>query len=66
MLNLILFGPPGSGKGTQAKKLEKKFNLVHISTGDLFRHEIGNKTPLGMRAKEFMDKGHLVPDEITI
>ncbi len=66
MLNLILFGPPGSGKGTQAKKLEKKFNLVHISTGDLFRHEIGNKTPLGMKAKEFMDKGHLVPDEITI
>ncbi len=66
MLNLILFGPPGSGKGTQAKNLEKKFNLIHISTGDLFRHEIGNKTPLGLKAQAFMDKGQLVPDEVTI
>ena len=66
MLNLILFGPPGSGKGTQAKKLEEKFNLIHISTGDLFRFEIGNKTPLGLKAKEYMDKGQLVPDEVTI
>ncbi len=66
MLNLILFGPPGSGKGTQAKKLEEKFNLIHISTGDLFRYEIGNNTPLGVKAKEYMDKGQLVPDEVTI
>ena len=66
MLNLILFGPPGSGKGTQAKKLEEKFNLIHISTGDLFRYEIGNNTPLGLKAKEYMDQGHLVPDEVTI
>ena len=66
MLNLILFGPPGSGKGTQAKKLEKEFNLIHISTGDLFRYEIGNNTPLGLKAKEYMDKGQLVPDEVTI
>jgi len=66
MLNLILFGPPGSGKGTQAKKLEEKFNLIHISTGDLFRYEIGNGTPLGLKAKKYMDDGHLVPDEVTI
>lgn len=66
MLNLILFGPPGSGKGTQAKRLEEQFNLIHISTGDLFRYEIGNNTPLGLKAKEYMDQGHLVPDEVTI
>ena len=66
MLNFILFGPPGSGKGTQAKKLEEKFNLIHISTGDLFRYEIGNGTPLGLKAKKYMDDGHLVPDEVTI
>lgn len=66
MLNLVLFGPPGSGKGTQAAKLVEKYNLVHISTGDLFRYEMGNDTPLGIKAKEFIDKGELVPDEITI
>ncbi len=66
MLHLILFGPPGSGKGTQAKKLAKKYNFVHISTGDLFRSEIGNKTKLGQKAKEYLGKGILVPDEITI
>jgi len=66
MTNLILFGPPGSGKGTQAKKLMEKYNLLHISTGDLFRGEIGNKTPLGMKAQEYMNQGKLVPDEITI
>lgn len=66
MINLILFGPPGSGKGTQAKMLAEKYNLIHISTGDLFRYEIGNKTPLGMKAKSYMDKGNLVPDEVTI
>jgi adenylate kinase len=66
MLNLILFGPPGSGKGTQAAKLVEKYNLLHISTGDLFRSEIGNGTALGLEAKSYMDKGELVPDAVTI
>jgi adenylate kinase len=66
MINLILFGPPGSGKGTQASKLVVKYELLHISTGDLFRSEIGNNTDLGIRAKEYMERGELVPDEITI
>lgn len=66
MLNIILFGPPGSGKGTQAIKLVEKYGLLHISTGDLFRYEIGNDTPLGLKAKEYMSKGQLVPDEVTI
>jgi len=66
MINLILFGPPGSGKGTQASTISSKFGLTHISTGDLFRYEIGNRTPLGIKAKEFMDQGILVPDEVTI
>jgi len=66
MLNIILFGPPGSGKGTQADKLKEKYNLLHISTGDLLRSEIGNKTALGLEAKNFMDKGMLVPDEVVI
>lgn len=66
MINLILFGPPGSGKGTQAVKLAETFNLLHISTGDLFRSELKNETPLGIEAKKYMDKGELVPDEVTI
>jgi adenylate kinase len=66
MINLILFGPPGSGKGTQAATIVSKFGLTHISTGDLFRYEIGNNTPLGMKAQEYMDQGKLVPDEVTI
>lgn len=66
MINLILFGPPGSGKGTQAAHLVERYQLVHISTGDLFRYEMGNNTPLGLQAKAFMSKGELVPDEITI
>lgn len=65
-LNLILFGPPGAGKGTQAKRLIDMYGLLQISTGDCFRYEIGNKTPLGMQAKSYMDKGELVPDEVTI
>lgn len=65
-LNLILFGPPGAGKGTQAKKLVDIYGLLQISTGDLFRYEIGNKTPLGLKAKEYMNKGELVPDEVTV
>ena len=66
MLNLILFGPPGSGKGTQAAKLIEKYNLLHISTGDLFRAEIINGTALGLEAKSFIDKGALVPDSVTV
>lgn len=65
-LNLILFGPPGAGKGTQAVKLEDVYNILQISTGDCFRYEIKNKTPLGIKAQEYMDKGELVPDEVTI
>ena len=66
MKNIILFGPPGSGKGTQAAKLVEKYKLLHISTGDLFRYELGNNTPLGQEAKSYMSKGQLVPDELTI
>lgn len=66
MIALILFGPPGSGKGTQAAKLMNKYGLIHISTGDLFRYEMGNNTPLGLEAKSYMEKGQLVPDSVTI
>jgi adenylate kinase len=66
MFNLILFGPPGSGKGTQSEKLIAKYNLKHLSTGDLLRSEISQKTPLGLEAKKIMDKGNLVPDEVVI
>lgn len=66
MLNIILFGPPGSGKGTQSEKLIAKYGLKHLSTGDLLRNEIAAKTPLGIEAKNFMDKGQLVPDEVVI
>ncbi len=66
MINLILFGPPGSGKGTQATKLVEKYNLLHISTGDLFRSEMKNETELGKKAKEYIAQGALVPDEVTI
>jgi adenylate kinase len=66
MFNLILFGPPGSGKGTQSEKLIEKYKFKHLSTGDLLRSEIAQKTPLGMEAKNLMDKGQLVPDEVVI
>jgi len=66
MFNLILFGPPGSGKGTQSEKLIAKYNFKHLSTGDLLRSEISRKTPLGLEAKKIMDKGELVPDEVVI
>lgn len=66
MFNLILFGPPGSGKGTQSERLVEKYGLVHLSTGNLLREEIYQKTPLGLEAKSFMDKGQLVPDEVVI
>lgn len=66
MFNLILFGPPGSGKGTQSEKLIAKYGLKHLSTGDILRSEIANQTPLGLEAKKIMDKGQLVPDEVVI
>ncbi|MGB6269683.1 MAG: adenylate kinase [Olleya sp.] len=66
MTNLVLFGPPGAGKGTQANFLKEKYDLVHISTGDVFRYNIKNETALGTLAKSYMDKGHLVPDQVTI
>ncbi len=66
MTNLVLFGPPGAGKGTQAEVLKQKYDLVHISTGDVFRYNIKNATELGTLAKSYIDKGQLVPDEVTI
>lgn len=66
MTNIVLFGPPGAGKGTQAEFLKEQYNLVHISTGDVFRYNIKNETALGTLARSYMDKGELVPDEVTI
>jgi len=66
MLNLVLFGPPGAGKGTQSQKLIEKYQLVHLSTGDILRNEIANGTQLGLEAKKLMDQGVLVPDEVVI
>ena len=66
MLNLVLFGPPGAGKGTQAERLVEKYHLVHLSTGDIFRSNIKEGTDLGQLAKSYIDKGALVPDEVTI
>lgn len=66
MLNIVLFGPPGAGKGTQAEKLLKKYDLVHLSTGDILRAELKAESPLGLEAKKFMEKGELVPDTVVI
>lgn len=66
MLNLVLFGPPGAGKGTQSARLIEKYNLMHLSTGDILRMEIADETALGLEAKRRIDKGELVPDEIVI
>jgi adenylate kinase len=66
MINIVLFGKPGAGKGTQAEFLKEKYNLTHLSTGDIFRFNIKNDTELGQLAKTYMDKGDLVPDEVTI
>ena len=66
MLNIVLFGPPGAGKGTQSERLIEKYNLVHLSTGDIFRANIKGETELGKLAKSYMDKGQLVPDSVTI
>lgn len=65
-MNIILLGPPGAGKGTQAKKISETFSLPHISTGDMLRENISNNTPLGLRAKSYMSRGELVPDELLI
>ena len=65
-INLVMFGAPGSGKGTQAKQMAEKFNLQHVSTGDLFRYEISHKTPLGLKAQEIINRGDLCPDDITL
>ncbi|NNC85441.1 MAG: adenylate kinase [Bacteroidia bacterium] len=66
MLNIVLFGPPGAGKGTQSQKLIEKYGLIHLSTGDMLRKEISEGTELGMKAKSIMDQGILVPDEVVI
>jgi adenylate kinase len=66
MFNFIIFGPPGSGKGTQSAKIAEKYNLAHISTGDIFRKNIKEKTELGLKVKSIIDKGDLVPDELLI
>jgi adenylate kinase len=66
MFNLVLFGPPGSGKGTQSENIIKSYQLQHISTGDLLRDEVSRQTPLGIEAKKYMDQGMLVPDEVVI
>ncbi len=66
MLNLIIFGPPGAGKGTQAIKLAEKYELIHLSTGDILRKELSSATALGVEAQKFMDEGELVPDEIVV
>ncbi|TAE45797.1 MAG: adenylate kinase, partial [Cytophagales bacterium] len=66
MKNIVLFGPPGAGKGTQSEKIIEKYGFLHLSTGDLLRAEIANNTKLGLDAKTFMDAGKLVPDEVLI
>lgn len=66
MFNLVLFGPPGSGKGTQSAKIIERYNLMHVSTGDILRDEVSRETPLGIEARKFMDQGMLVPDEVVI
>lgn len=65
-MRVVLLGPPGAGKGTQAKKIAERYNIPHISTGDLFRENLKNNTPLGQKAKAYMDAGELVPDELVI
>lgn len=66
MLNIVLFGPPGAGKGTQSQNIIQKYNLMHLSTGDILRNAIERQTPRGIEAKKYMDRGELVPDELVI
>ena len=65
-MNLILLGAPGAGKGTQAVRIAEKYNIPHISTGDIFRKNIREQTPVGLKAKSYIDKGQLVPDEVVV
>ena len=65
-MRLVLFGPPGAGKGTQAQLLTDRYQLAHVSSGDIFRHNLRQGTPLGLRAREYMDRGELVPDDVVI
>ena len=65
-MKIVMLGAPGAGKGTQAIKIAEKYGLPHISTGDIFRYNIKNNTELGLKAKEYIDKGQLVPDELTV
>ena len=64
-MKIVLLGPPGAGKGTQAKSISNRYSILHISTGDIFRKNISENTPLGVEAKRYMDNGQLVPDEVT-
>jgi len=66
MLNIVIFGPPGSGKGTQSARIVKKYDLTHLSTGDMLREEMEKNTPLGKQVSEYIDKGLLVPDDIVL
>ncbi len=66
MFNIVLFGPPGSGKGTQSNRIVERYQFLHISTGDIFRHEMNAKTTLGLKAKSYMEQGELVPDELVV
>ena len=66
MLNIVLFGPPGAGKGTQSERIIDKYDLIHLSTGDLFRKHIGEGTDLGLLAQQYIEEGNLVPDELVI
>ena len=66
MLNIVIFGPPGAGKGTHSIRITEKYKMMHISTGDIFREKISKQTPLGMEAKTYMDQGQLVPDELVV
>ncbi|HPF92663.1 MAG TPA: adenylate kinase [Tenuifilaceae bacterium] len=66
MLNIVLFGPPGAGKGTQSQNIIQKYNLMHLSTGDILRNAIERQTPRGIEAKKYMDRGELVPDEVVV
>ena len=65
-MRIVLLGPPGSGKGTQATRIEKEFGIPHISTGDIFRYNISRNTPIGLEAKKYIEKGLLVPDDLTL
>lgn len=66
MFNMVIFGPPGAGKGTQSKNISRKYGLFHLSTGDVFREEMSNGSPVGLEAKKYIDRGMLVPDDLVV